>query len=346
MKKFLLVALTLTVISISQAQVKVHNLPAHSSTIAGLGEVIPIDDGSVLHKITIAQLRAAMASDSGGYAITPQQLAFGNADGSGITSTAALYYNNLRATLNYMDDNLGAGFTLNANTKTLILTDANGVVLAVLDSTHQIYAIGEGNAGIASGYGGGQIALTEAPGEVHINLLANLITIADTAQVAILELYTDAGKARVRMGAQGLLTTETITLINGTGNDSISFDYTRRQAGAVLTDNGSHSAAFVMPGIFVGTVYDSVAVISGTTNLTPYYSNQIMAAGSITSVTVTLPATPVDGEIFGISFNQAVSSLTWSGGVVESGVTLGSIARYTALTYKYDAARNIWNVIA
>lgn len=94
-------------------------------------------------------------------------------------------------------------------------------------------------------------------------------------------------------------------------------------------------------GVWTGIVIDSItSLVGGTATLTAHKSNIIVASGAITSATITLPSSPVAGDIVGLTTTQTIGTLTYAGGTVV-GATITSVP-VGATRLEYFATRGVW----
>ena len=63
-------------------------------------------------------------------------------------------------------------------------------------------------------------------------------------------------------------------------------------------------------------------------------------AGTLTTLTVTLPSSPIDGQAFGISSSQIITALTINGGTIRGALT--TIAVNGWAHYKFSATAGAW----
>lgn len=77
-----------------------------------------------------------------------------------------------------------------------------------------------------------------------------------------------------------------------------------------------------------------------TVNSNGYVKLVINPAGSLLALTITLPASPTDGDIVTIGTSQAVTTLTMNGGTIVGGLATLSIASFA--TYVYNSDSTTW----
>lgn len=77
-----------------------------------------------------------------------------------------------------------------------------------------------------------------------------------------------------------------------------------------------------------------------TVNSNGFVKLVINPAGSLLALTVTLPASPTDGDIVTIGTSQAVTTLTMNGGTIVGGLSTLSIASFA--TYVYNSDSTTW----
>ena len=64
----------------------------------------------------------------------------------------------------------------------------------------------------------------------------------------------------------------------------------------------------------------------------------INPAGSLLALTVTLPATPTNGDRVSIASSQVVTTLTMNGGTIIGALTTLAVASFAAYSYSSDAS--------
>ena len=84
----------------------------------------------------------------------------------------------------------------------------------------------------------------------------------------------------------------------------------------------------------VASAYTTYTPLTGTiVNLTNNNLNLINPAGTISSLTLSLPSSPNDGDRVVIKFTQAVTTLSYSNGTVVGNPTSASPGTEFSLTY-------------
>ncbi len=111
-------------------------------------------------------------------------------------------------------------------------------------------------------------------------------------------------------------------------------------AGQVLISQGSSNPpAF---GNFALTIQDAVPVTGGnvTSNGSSYLA--LNPAGTLATLTITAPTSPVNGQLFTINSTKTITSLTITGGTFQ-GVTEGSsFAGNNVQRWIYDSSQSQW----
>lgn len=77
-----------------------------------------------------------------------------------------------------------------------------------------------------------------------------------------------------------------------------------------------------------------------TVNPNGYVVLILNPAGSLLALTITLSASPSDGDRVGISCSQAVTTVTMNGGTIIGALTTASIATFA--TYVYNSDSTSW----
>jgi len=171
---------------------------------------------------------------------------------------------------------------------------------------------------------------------------SEIATYDSTTGTLLGKFYVDNAGNTFIVNSTSTITNSILINLEGDGNMSdVPSTFTGTQDTIETTsDVNAKIAAINSP--FTGITIDSVGVIAGTATLTAHQSNIIVAAGAITSVTITLPSTPSNGDIVGITNTQTIATLTFSGGTVVGGVV--SSVPIGAMRLEYFAARNVWYV--
>lgn len=79
---------------------------------------------------------------------------------------------------------------------------------------------------------------------------------------------------------------------------------------------------------------------AGTVNLLNNQYNIVNPAGTIATLTVNLPSSPVDNDVVYIKYTQAVTAVTYGNGTVVDGITAPTAGGLVVLTY--DAGTTSW----
>lgn len=66
----------------------------------------------------------------------------------------------------------------------------------------------------------------------------------------------------------------------------------------------------------------------------------INPAGTLATLTITLPASPVDGQAFGVAISQVITALTVNGGTIRGAPSTTSLNAWAH--YKFSAAAATW----
>lgn len=127
---------------------------------------------------------------------------------------------------------------------------------------------------------------------------------------------------------------------NGGIGNNYTLPATAPNNGDILSSNASAQMSWIAPQYLTSTVIDSIETVGGAATLTVRAANIIVASGAITDATLTLPASPANGEVVGITFTQTIVTLSFSGGTVVGAVT--SSVPIGAIQLKYFSARNVW----
>lgn len=97
--------------------------------------------------------------------------------------------------------------------------------------------------------------------------------------------------------------------------------------------NGSKIKIAYNHTIFTPTTGTNITMINNQYNI-------INPTGAIASLTITLPASPVNNDIIVIKFTQAITTITYAGGTVQSGLASAVLGSLETLTY--DLATLKW----
>lgn len=128
--------------------------------------------------------------------------------------------------------------------------------------------------------------------------------------------------------------------------DRYTLPLTDGTTGQVITTNGAGVLTFttipatsnawnvhqILPGN--GTVTDTITLQNNKNNI---YN----PASSVTSLSVILPTSPNDGDMFILTFEGAVSSITYKNGTTGNGALTSATASQQK-TYTYDASSSTW----
>lgn len=152
------------------------------------------------------------------------------------------------------------------------------------------------------------LVLTNATGLPTAGLVDNAVTYAKMQAVTTNKL----------LGSGSGIVVAEITL--GTG---LSFTGTTLN---VATINRSHT-------IFTPTTGGTVVLVVNQFNI-------VNPAGTLATLTVTLPSSPANNDIVNIKYTQSVTAVTYNGGTVVDGITSPIAGGYVILTY--DAGTTSW----
>ncbi len=120
-------------------------------------------------------------------------------------------------------------------------------------------------------------------------------------------------------------------------NEGISFN----SDAANMTYNGSNVLTVASLNVLNYNHVIFTPTTGGTVNLNNKQYNIINPAGAILAVTLNLPSSPLDGDVVYIKFTQNVTTVSFTGGTVQSGIT-SAAAGTTVLPLVYDSGTNKW----
>ncbi len=121
---------------------------------------------------------------------------------------------------------------------------------------------------------------------------------------------------------------------------------TEGTSGQALVTDGSGNLAFASIGGNVTAMGQHVldngnGLSSDTITVTKNKNNIYNPSGAITSLLVQLPSSPADGDVFILTFEQAVTTITYTNGTVGNGA-LGTATSSSQKIYTYNAATTKW----
>lgn len=120
-------------------------------------------------------------------------------------------------------------------------------------------------------------------------------------------------------------------------NGNYAFPFNDGSAGQALVTDGAGTLSFADPAAIDTVQYEtpttgSTVTSNGKTQLI------LNPAGAILALTVVFPASPADGQRFGISSTQPITTLTLSGGTILAGLTTIGANGFAAWIYSNDAS--------
>lgn len=135
--------------------------------------------------------------------------------------------------------------------------------------------------------------------------------------------------------------TATLTPTTSTINGNASLALTTGQGAIIVSDGGNYFAFICRP---IDTYVYSQPVAAATVTMAANERRAILdPAGTLATLTITLPPNPVDGQLAGASTTQIITALTinGAGGASTAALptTLAAGASFTAL---YRAANTTW----
>ena len=110
------------------------------------------------------------------------------------------------------------------------------------------------------------------------------------------------------------------------------------QADGVLCWPGAGNAVIAMG--LDGPPVVSVPVAAGTVALLAWKRQVLNPAGTLTTLTVTLPASPVDGQTQFVHATQSITTLTLNGGTIKNAPA--TLAAGASMGFMWSAAVAAW----
>jgi hypothetical protein len=139
--------------------------------------------------------------------------------------------------------------------------------------------------------------------------------------------------------------TKTKVLVQDTTNGKVynygfqTIDTTGQVDGYAVKWSSSVGHFIVASGVkFQHTIFTPTT--GNTIALNNNQENIINPAGTLSTLTMTLPSTPANNDIIYLTFTQAITTITYSGGTVAGGRTSAAIGNQWHLTY--DSGTSTW----
>lgn len=137
------------------------------------------------------------------------------------------------------------------------------------------------------------------------------------------------------------------SLFNFYGSGAITVNHSRLNLSQVPFVNAESGAAtLVMREINPTSPPNRVVPTAGGTvscnNRNSYNDIIVAPAGTLATLTLALPANPINGEVLDIKFTQAITALTITNGTLSGFTSGGAIAAGFTRKYRYSTADSLW----